>query len=94
VRALTILVAVMTVLIVIATGAVVFGIAQKLGARRAASVASATVSIPAGARVEAMTATADRLVLALALPDGSRQVLVIDLATGRNVATIRLQQAP
>jgi len=92
-RGLTAVVAVMTVLIVIATGAVIVGIAQKLRGRQAA-VASATVAIPSGARIEAMSGTADRLLLALVLADGSRQVLVVDLATGRNLSTIRLQASP
>ena len=39
-----------------------------------------------------MTAGPDRLVLALVLPDGGRQLVVIDLATGARLGTIELHQ--
>jgi hypothetical protein len=93
-RALTTLVAVMAVLIVIATAAVVVGIAEKFGARHTGAVAGATIAVPRGARLEAVTSSDNRLILALLLADGSRQLLVIDLKAGRKLATIVLQPTP
>jgi hypothetical protein len=95
-RALTVLVIVMGVLIVVTTGVVIAVIAGRLSHHmgEAPAVASGAVSIPKGARVEAMTATGDRLVLDLLLADGSRQLLVIDLAHGRELGAIALRPAP
>ena len=39
-------------------------------------------------------AGADRLVLHIMLPDGDRQLLVLDLASGRRLGTIPLRVAP
>jgi hypothetical protein len=52
------------------------------------------IEIPRGARIEAMTAGPDRLVLGLVLPEGSRQLLIIDLATGARLGKIELHPAP
>ena len=52
------------------------------------------VMIVRGARIEAMTVGADRLVLALALPEGGRQLVVIDLATGTRLGAIELHATP
>ena len=95
-RALTVLVIVMGVLIVVTTGVVFAVIAGRLSHRAAepAAIASGAVAIPRGARVEAMTAAADRLILDLVLADGSRQLLVIDLEHGRKLATIALTPTP
>ncbi len=41
-----------------------------------------------------MTAGPDRVVLGLALPEGGRELVVIDLATGRHLGTIELRSAP
>jgi hypothetical protein len=56
-------------------------------------VASA-IDIPRGARIEAMTVGADRLVVALELPEGSRQLVIIDLLTGTRLGMIELQASP
>jgi hypothetical protein len=40
-----------------------------------------------------MTAAPNRLILDLALPDGERRLLVIDLATGARLGTIELRSA-
>jgi hypothetical protein len=55
---------------------------------------AAAIEIPRGARIEAMTAGADRLVLDMMLPDGERQLLVIDLTSGARLGTIELRSAP
>jgi Family of unknown function (DUF6476) len=49
------------------------------------------IEIPHDARIEAMTAGADRLILDIATPDGERQLLVIDLTTGARLGTIELR---
>jgi hypothetical protein len=55
--------------------------------------AAAPIDLPAGARVEAMSVGGDRLVIDLLLPDGNRQLVVIDLATGRRLGTVPLRAA-
>lgn len=72
-------------------------IAGRLAHRPAATSASSTpafvapgIDLPAGAAIERMTIAGDRLVLDMALPDGNRQLLLIDLATGRRLGTIPL----
>jgi hypothetical protein len=97
-RALTVLVVVMGVLIVIGVAALIVGIAGKLSRDRpGASIerpfGATAIDIPPGARIEAMTASANRLILELALPDGARQLAVVDLATGTRLGTIALRPA-
>jgi hypothetical protein len=41
-----------------------------------------------------MTTAPDRLILDLVLPDGNRQIVVLDLATGARVGEIELHSAP
>jgi Family of unknown function (DUF6476) len=98
-RALKILVVVMGVLIVIGFGVLIAGIASKMsrdrpGASAERPFATTALDIPHGARIEAMTAAPNRLILELALPDGERQLVVIDLATGARLGTIALRPAP
>ena len=94
-RALKILVVVMGVMLVVGFGALVVVIAGRVSrGGPAATVAheftAAPIDIPRGARIEAMTAGPDRLILALVLPDGGRQLVVIDLAKGVRLGTIEL----
>ena len=56
--------------------------------------AAAPIELPAGARIETMSIGSDRLVIHIVLPDGNRDLLVIDLASGRRVGTIPLRFAP
>ena len=58
------------------------------------SFAATTIDIPRDARIGAMTAGTDRLVLELVLPEGERQLLVVDLTTGARLGTIELRAAP
>jgi Family of unknown function (DUF6476) len=58
------------------------------------SFAPAAIDIPQGARIEAMTAGTDRLILDLALPDDRRELVVIDLVTGTRLGTIELRATP
>jgi len=97
-RALNIFVWVMGVVIVVGFGVVAAVIAGRLAHREAAGgaqrFAAAPIAIPTGTRIEAMTASADRLVLDLVLPDGGRDILVLDLATGTRLGTIELRTKP
>src|SRR5690349_17585088 len=98
-RALKILVVVMGVMLIVgfaALIAVVVGRVSRGGGTPAGfrEFASAPIDIPRGARIEAMTAGADRLILALLLPDGRRQLVVIDLAKGARLGTIELRPTP
>jgi hypothetical protein len=56
-------------------------------------VAESAIEIPRGARVEAMTTAPDRLILDFVLPNGNRQIVVIDLTTGARVGIIQLHSA-
>jgi Family of unknown function (DUF6476) len=97
-RALKILVVVMGIMLIGGFAALIVVIAGR--ASRGPSIpaphnlAGAKIEIPRGARVEAMTAAADRLILALVLPEGDRQLVVIDLAKGTRLGTIELHPAP
>jgi hypothetical protein len=51
------------------------------------------VTLPPGAKVVATTTDAGRLVVHLRLADGTARVLVLDLATGKPLGTIRLAPA-
>jgi hypothetical protein len=84
------LVAGVAVLIVVIAGRV----SQKTPPTSAQPFAAAPIDIPPGARIEAMSTGPDRLVLDVVLADGTRQLLLIDLATGRRIGTIPLRTAP
>jgi hypothetical protein len=96
-RALNIFVWVMAVVIIVGFGVVAAVIAGRLSHREAAGAArpfaAPAIPIPAGARVEAMAVSADRLVLDLSLPSGGRDILILDLATGTRLGTIELRQS-
>ena len=98
-RALKILVVVMGVMLIVGFAALIAVIAGRVS-RGGPSPATAcvfagpSIDIPRGARIEAMTAGPDRLILALTLPEGGRQLLVIDLATGTRLGTIELHPVP
>jgi hypothetical protein len=95
-RSLKILVAVMGVMLIGGFGllvAVVIGRVSHGGSPRR-SFAATTIDIPRGARIAAMTAGTDRLVLELVIPEGGHQLLVVDLATGARLGTIELRVLP
>jgi hypothetical protein len=98
-RALKILVVVMGVMLVVGFAALIAVIAVRISRGGSASAparifSAPVLDIPRGARIEAMTAGPDRLVLAVVLPEGGRQLLIIDLATGVRLGTIELRPAP
>jgi hypothetical protein len=98
-RALKILVIVMGVMLVVGFAALVMVIAGRVSRGGPAATAAhgftaPPIDIPRGARIEAMTAGPDRLIVALALPDGGRQLVVIDPAKGVRLGTIELHPVP
>jgi hypothetical protein len=95
-RALTILVAVMGVVILVGFAVVIATIAGRLARRdgEGPQAFSAAITIPKGARVAAMTTGENRLVLRLELPGGGQEILILDLASGRPLGTIALAPAP
>ncbi len=96
-RGLKILVIVMGVMLVVGSAALVLVIAARLSPPRSSltpTIAAAPIGLPTGARIETMSVGGDRLVLAVLLPDGNRQLLVIDLASGRQVMAIPLSTRP
>jgi hypothetical protein len=103
VRALKILVIVMGIMLVGGFVALIISTAYmtkhrettlSVPATTRAPYAAPTIELPAGARIEAMALGADRLVLNIITPDGNRELLVLDLASGRRLGTIPLRAAP
>lgn len=97
-RALKILVVVMGVMLVGGFATLIAVIAGRVAQRQSAAPASpplaaAPIELPAGARLETIGVGPDRLVLDLALPDGNRELVIIDLASGRRVGVIPLRAA-
>jgi hypothetical protein len=97
-RALKIAVVVMGIMLVVGFAALVTVIAGRLSrgptSQPATSVAAAPLELPAGARIETIGVGTERLVLAVALPDGTRELIVVDIASGRRLARIPLRAAP
>ena len=98
-RALKIVVIVMAMLILAGSAILIVAIAGRLSRHEPAPTpaqpfAAAPIELPAGARIETIGVGSDRLVLESVLPDGARQLLIIDLATGRRLGSIPLRSAP
>jgi len=94
-RALKTLVAVMGVLLVAGVVGLVVAIAMRVAHRAPPPVAAFTappVTLPQGAKIEAVGAGPDRIVLDVVLFDGTRQLIVLDATTGRQIGTIPLRQ--
>jgi uncharacterized protein DUF6476 len=103
VRALKILVIVMGIMLVAGFIALIISIAYMAKHRETAlpmpaptraPYAAPAIELPAGARIEGMALGTDRLVLNIITPDGNRELLVLDLASGRRLGTIPLRNAP
>jgi hypothetical protein len=92
-RTLKILVVAMGVLLVGGFAALVATIAVRMSHRAPAPAVAFTalpVTLPAGAKIERLSAGPDRIVVDVSLSDGTEQLLVIDLQTGRLLGTIPL----
>ena len=102
-RALKILVVVMGILLIGGFATLIAVVAQRVADRQAAATTpvaaplpftAVPIELPAGTRLETMAVGADRLVLHIVLPDGNRELLVIDLASGRRLGSIPLRAGP
>ena len=102
-RALKLLVIVMGLLIVIGFTALIVIIVGRIthpgeGKSQASTssqpFAAAPIELRSGARIEAMAVGPDRLVLNVALPNGERELVVIETATGRRLGSIPVHIAP
>lgn len=95
-RALKLLVIVLGVLLLLGIGVLAATVVWRIEHGRPASAKSAPtvtaqrVILPAGAKVVATDVDAGRLVARIELPGGGVRVVVFDLATGGEVATIDL----
>ena len=95
-RALKILVVVMGVMLVAGVATLIVVIALRLSQNAPARALlpppdAPPIELPSGARIESMSMASDRLVFAILLPDGNRQLVIIDLATGRRLGIIPLR---
>ncbi|HTQ34620.1 MAG TPA: DUF6476 family protein [Stellaceae bacterium] len=94
-RFLKVLVAVMGAMLVVGVVVLAVTIAARLGHRTAPPAIAFTappIALPAGATIERISTGSDRIVVAVMLGDGTRELLVIDLQTGRLLGTIPLRQ--
>lgn len=93
---LAIVMGVMLVVGIVVLVAVIIGRVEHPAAPPSAAhpYAAAPIDIPRGARVAAMKIAANRLILALTLPQGGQEIIVLDLATGARLGTIELRAAP
>jgi Family of unknown function (DUF6476) len=96
-KPLVALVIIMGVLIVAGLVVVVVTIVNRMGgggrsveARTAAEFATADLPVPAGCQVVETTTADDRLVLRLGSGERCNQVLIVDMATGKLLGTLRL----
>ena len=97
--ALKILVVAMGAMLVAGVVVLAVAIAGKLEHRPppalpAEPVIAPPITLPHGASIERMSTGTDRIVLEVLLADGSAELVVIDLATGRLVGIFPLNEAP
>ena len=94
-RTLKVVVIALGVLIVVAVVALVLKItdgAAPLGSR--ASYPPSTVEIPRGAEVIATELSGERLILHVRLENGDLRFIVVSLATGKEIGTVDVHEAP
>ena len=95
-RALKVLVGVMGIMLVVGFAALVAVIAGRMSRGSLATstsglFAKAPLDLPAGARIETIGVGVERLVLAVMLPDGVRELIIVDIASGRRLGSIPLR---
>lgn len=102
-RTLKIAVVVMGIMLVVGFVALIAVIAGRVANKQKAieaggattvPFAAAPIDLPAGARIETLAVGPDRIVVDLMLAGGERQLVVIDLASGRKLGTVPLRSAP
>ena len=92
-RGLKLLVAVMGVMLVAGVAVLVATLAVRLSQHTPVPVFTAPpLALPKGAKIDAMSIGPDRIVLNIVLADGIRQLLVLDMRTGRLIGTIPLRE--
>jgi Family of unknown function (DUF6476) len=95
-RFLKTLVAVMGAMLIVGVVALVVTIAARLAHRPGAPPTAFTappITLPHGSVIERMSTSVDRIVLQVDLADGNVELVVIDLATGRQLGMIPLREA-
>ena len=95
-RVLKVLVVIMGIMLVFGFAALVAVIAGRLSRGPPATsgarpIAAAPLDLSAGARIETIGVGAERLVLAVVLPDGTRELVIVDIASGRRLGSIPLR---
>jgi hypothetical protein len=93
-RSLKLLVVLMGVLLVVGFAALIATIAVRLSHRAPPPQEAFTappISLPHGAKIESIGTGPDRIVLDISLSDGTRQLVVLDIRTGRLIGTIPLR---
>ena len=97
-RLLKILVAVMGAMLVAGVVVLAVAIAARMAHRPppppGAAFTAPPITLPHGASIERMSSGPDRIVLEILLADGSAELVVVDLATGRLVGMVPLKEAP
>ena len=97
-RALKALVVVLGIMIVVATGLVVYGIVAKLGnnvgdvGNEQAGVYNQTMSVSSNSEVKDFVVGDNRLVIKLSKQEGTDQFFVFDLSTGKQLGSIMLEK--
>ena len=95
-KPLVALVIIMGVLIVAGIVVIVVTIVSRMGGDRTANsvvapqFAAVDLAVPAGCQVVETTTAADRLILRLGTGERCNQVLIVDMATGKLLGTVRL----
>lgn len=87
--ALKVLVIVMGVAIFAMMALIGVQLAKRFGSAAAERTVEAQLGLPAGTTILSAVPADGQLALTLRLPDGSTRAAVVDLATGRTVATVR-----
>jgi hypothetical protein len=97
-RGLKTLVIVMGVMLMVGVAALAVTMAVRLSHRVPGSTPAAftapPITLPHGAKIEMMSNGPDRILLEIALADGSAELVVIDLATGQLIGIIPLREGP
>jgi len=94
---LKILVTVMGAMLVAGIVVLVVAIGSRMAHRAptpAIAFTAPPITLPHGAKIEMMSSGPDRIVLEIALADGSAELVVVDLATGRLLGIVPLREAP
>lgn len=98
-QALKALVITLGILILIAFGFMVYGVATKFGkegeeAPISGAFGETRVVIPAGSKILSTNLGSGRIVLRVAKADGSQALVLIDAETGRRAGLVHLDQGP